>query len=207
MKRLLSISLVFFLMLCLSACDINWSNFDLTKHNFGLTDDSSDTQSSSDAISVSDTAEADIASEEILNYTVPENENVVYTSWEVVYSEDFRSMAQDKLLEMANLMSSLSALKANLSEYSAVNAIAADSDFSKLLNNIRAWSYGAKNYPTDNLSDKDRDILDKLILIGVDTAEYGAKLPALLVTYNTEMIGSYEELIISQIVALDNILV
>lgn len=205
MKRFLSLILVFVFILSLSACSCNvdWSNFDLSKRNFGLTEDASDAASSSDTAEDTTAApdQSDIP-DDIANYTAPENPSVVYNCWNVVPSEEFSDMANEKLLEIAALTADLSAMKADLASYSTVEFITADTAFSKTLNNIRAWSFGAKNYPSDGLSDDELVILEALITIGVDSSEFSSRLPALIITEDTETIGRYEDLIISNIVAL-----
>lgn len=206
MKRLISLFLVIIFILSLSACSCNvdWSNFDLTKHNFGLTEEKGTVTSESDTADTAAPSAGTAYSDDIINYTVPENSNVVYNEWAVVSAEDFDGMAESKLLELAALMSELTALKAQLADYPTVNRIAEDESFSRVLNNIRAWCYGANNYPSEGLSDSQLNVLSALITIGTDTAEYGAKLPSLIITENTDSIEAYENLIISQIVELDS---
>ncbi len=207
MKRILSICLVLILALSLSACscNIDWSNFDLTKKNFGLTNEEKESSDTEEIIVSSSASDSTVVfSDEIINYIVPENSSVVYSQWEVASSEDFSSMANDKLLEIADLTAQLVAVKSELSEYSTVSGMASNENFSKILNNIRAWSFGARNYPADELSAEDAELLEKMIILGVDASEYGAKLPSLVITDNTETAGEYENLIISQIVALSS---
>lgn len=209
MKRFISLFLVLTFVFSLSACscNIDWSNFDLTKRNFGLTEEESTAASESDIAADTAAPSATAAySDDIINYTVPENSNVVYNEWAVASAEDFDGMAKDRLLEIAELMSELTAMKASLSEYPTVNRIADDESFSRALNNIRAWCYGAKNYPSEGLSDSQLEILSALVTVGTDLSEYGAKLPALLITDNSDSIGDYENLIISQIVVLDSVI-
>ncbi len=205
MKRFISLLLVLVFILSLSACscDIDWSNFDLTKKNFGLTEETADTASDSDiSADISVIPDHSVNTDDIANYTVPENPSVVYNCWAVVPSGDFSAMANEKLLEIAALNAELSAMKDSLSSFSTVDLISADTGFSKVLNNIRAWSFGARNYPTDGLSDNDLLILEALVTIGVDSSEFGARFPALIITEDTETIGTYEDMIISNIVAL-----
>ncbi len=210
MKRFISLCLVFLLIFSLSgcSCDIDWSKFDLTKHNFGLTEDKNSSSSDADIVSDgnADTAELPEYSEAVLNYIVPEKNGVVYDQWSVVASEDFRSLAEGRLMDAAKLISELSALKTELSDYSSVYRLAADEKFSRTLNNIRAWTYGAKNYPTEDLSEQDKILLETFVVLGTDLSEYGARFPSLLVTRDTETMGSYEDLIISQAVALDKLI-
>lgn len=207
MKRCIYVFLILVFILSLSACSckIDWSNFDLTKRNFGLVSESEEVSSSTDVVTDTPQSNDDVVySDEILNYTVPENESIVYGSWAVVSPEEFRSMAQEKLLEIARLNADLSGMKDDLSAYSTVIRITSDESFSKTLNNIRAWSYGAANYPSEGLSADDLKILEALVTIGTDSSEFGARLPSLIITKNNDTIGTYENLILSQIVALDS---
>ncbi len=207
MKRYISLFFVLVFILSLSACSckIDWSNFDLTKRNFGLTEETTATASSTDTeIDTEDSSEKVVFSDDVINYTVPENTSVVYNPWTVVPPEEFRGMANSKLLEIARLNAELSGQKEALAAYPTVLRMTSDPDFSKTLNNIRAWTFGARNYPSEGLSEEDLIILDSLIAIGTDSSEFGARFPALVITNNSENIGKYEDLIISQIVALDS---
>ncbi len=210
MKRLFLLCLILILIFSLSACscEIDWSKFDLTKYNFGLTDSKIDQISSSDNASDESAQHEDdpVFSEASLNYIVPEKSGIIYNPWAVVSPEDFRDMAEDKLMEIADLTADMNALKKELLDYTSVYRLSSNEKFSKTLNNIRAWSYGARNYPSDGLSDEDLAILDLFIILGTDSSEYGARFPSLLITGNHDMIGTYENLIISQIVNLDTLI-
>ncbi len=211
MKRFISLFLALLLIFSLSgcSCNIDWSNFDLTKHNFGLTEDKESTISGTDTVSdgslfTDNTSEN--YSEATLNYVVPEKDGVIYEQWAVVSPDDFRSMAEEKLLDCAKLISELTAMKTKLSDYSSVYRLAADEEFLRTLNRIRAWSCSAINYPADGLSQNDIAILEAFITLGIDLSEYGARFPALIVTNNTETIGSFENLIISQTVHISELI-
>ncbi len=208
MKRLISLCLTFVLVLSLSACscEIDWSKFDLTKPNFGLTEEKTTSDSDTTEVVSGDPVKNSVFSEETINYVVPENNSVVYNTWNTVSSDEFRDMAKTKLMEIADLVSDLSALKNELSDYSSVERLASDEKFSKLLNNIRAWSYGARTYSFDGLADQDVSILESFIILGTDTSEFGARFPALIITEDTKTIGAYEDLIISRIVELNDLI-
>lgn len=211
MKRFISLFLVLLLILSLSACscNIDWSKFDLTKHNFGLTEDKNSAVSDADFVSndslVTDDNNENF-SEAVLNYTVPEKSGVIYEQWNVVDPENFDAMAEEKLLDCARLISELTSMKTKLSEYSSVYRLAADENFVRILNGIRAWSYGARNYPTEGLSQNDIAILEAFVTLGMDLSEYGARFPSLIVTNDAETIASYEDLIISQTVRIDELI-
>lgn len=207
MKKHITLVLVAVLLVMpiLSGCDADISNFDITKPNFGLFSPSdmqpeSESDLQSPAVSYSD-------------YVVPEASGVSYSGWTAVVSSKYaKETAQPKLLEMAELVMNITATAQTLAQTAKEDesitpeSLAADTVYARQLNSIRAWSYGAQNYPAENIPSKQQDVHNALVALGATAQDYAARIPAIACTGDTVRADEYSNALTQQILDIQEML-
>lgn len=193
MKKIFTLMLCAALLFaCLSGCyDEN------TARTSGITDTLA---SSSDILSVSET---DI---DYSGYVIPAEEGLEYSPWEACEGSYVR-FAEEKLLDMAGKVSSLCMYEETLKVYRTPEAMLENAGFRRLVNDLRAWSFGAASYPSETLgSENEREICRTLSELGQECADFAEHLPSFVLCQNEEAMAECENTVLGMIAQLKALL-
>lgn len=140
------------------------------------------------------------------DYVVAQETGLEYAPWEACEGS-YAAFAREKLLYIAQKAVSLCQYESSLKGCRNPEEMLADTGFCRLLNDLRAFSFGASSYPEETLnSEGEREICRALSSLGNDCADFAARLPSLVLCENDEAMAEYENSVLGQIAEMQKML-